>query len=108
MRFMESSKEVEVKYITSVDDIPGCHLLFVSEHNRERLGEVVEAAGKSPILTIGDSKGFAEKGIHINFYVTEGNVRFAINVNAAKTAGLSVSHHLLRVAKIGESEEDNQ
>jgi len=51
-------------------------------------------------LTIGDTKGFAQQGVIINFYIKDEKVRFEINVDAAKRANLKISAKLLRLAKI--------
>jgi hypothetical protein len=54
----------------------------------------------SYILTIGDTKGFGESGVMINFLTKENKVRFEINLAAARRAGLKISSKLLSLATI--------
>ena len=55
------------------------------------------------ILIIGDTKGFAKKGVHVNLYVESEDFPFEINVNAAKESGLAIDYHILKLAKIVET-----
>jgi hypothetical protein len=54
----------------------------------------------SYILTIGDTEGFGEKGVMINFIIRDNKVRFEINPEAARRAGLTISSKLLSLATI--------
>ena len=45
-------------------------------------------------------EGFAERGVLINFFVAEKQVRFEINDAAAQSSGLEFSSKLLRVARL--------
>jgi hypothetical protein len=53
-----------------------------------------------PILTIGETPGFAKRGCIINLIVEDNKVRFEVNLDAAKQADLTVSSRLLALAKI--------
>jgi len=48
--------------------------------------------------------GYAEQGIHINFFVDIERMRFQINHKAVQAAGLEMSYHLLKLAKPVHSE----
>lgn len=50
------------------------------------------------ILTISDSKGFAYRGVAINFIIVKGKRKFEINTDAIDRAGLRVSSQLLKLA----------
>lgn len=94
-------KPVRIKYIQSLDDIPGCHMLFIAESEERRLPDIVKTAETYPILMVSDTTGFAEMGCHINLYITKkGTLHFEINLNALKASGLSVQLVLLEIAKI--------
>ena len=77
-----------------------CDILFISASEREQLARVLEPVKDSSVLTIGDTKGFAQQGVMINFYMENKTVRFEINPKAAVRAGLKISSNLLRIARI--------
>jgi hypothetical protein len=80
-------------------DTPACHLLFIGG-SPERVSKVLQTLKKSATLTVGDSEEFAERGGIVGFYLSEGKVRFAVNPDAAKRAGLQISSQLLKLSKI--------
>ncbi len=94
-------KPVIIRYINTIEQIKGSHLLFISETKKHHLDDILRAVKTKPILVVGDTKGFGAKGCHINLYVTKKNtLHFEINVNAVKPSGLSIQLVLLEIAKI--------
>lgn len=93
-------KAVEIRYVSKVEEILQCHLLFISASAKAELSHILSTIKDKPILTVGDSKGFSEKGVHIDFYLDEGRVRFAINESAVRQSGLQMSYRLLQSARI--------
>ena len=61
---------------------------------------VLSYSNDKPILTIGDTEGFAEKGIHINFYLREESTRFSINEKVVRDSPLKMDFRLLQYARI--------
>jgi hypothetical protein len=53
-----------------------------------------------PVLTVGDGAGYGAAGVILNFYVSDTRIRFEANTTAASRAGLQISSHLLRLARI--------
>jgi len=78
----------------------GCQILFVSASERKRLRPLLESLKGTSILTVGESDGFAQQGVMINFILEENRVHFEINVDAAERAGLKISSRLLSLAKV--------
>ena len=72
------NRKVEILYISSPAEIPDCHILFISSSSKEILPEILSYTGNKPILTVGDSKGFAEAGVLINFYLAGSKMKFEI------------------------------
>jgi hypothetical protein len=56
------------------------------------------------VLTIGDAKDFTRGGGVIQLYTESNRLRFVVNVDNAKRAGLQVSSHLLKLATRVEQE----
>ncbi len=80
---------------------PGeCHVLFIGAAERLRLNKALEKLKTMPILTVGESEAFGRAG-GIAWFRLEGNkVRFVINLDAARRAGLKISSRLLGVATV--------
>jgi hypothetical protein len=94
------NKKVKIIYASNVDEIAGCHLLFISKSEEKRLDKIISLTRDKPILTVSAAKGFAEKGVLINFYILNGLIRFEINETAVRESGLSTSYLLLKTARI--------
>jgi hypothetical protein len=95
-------KSVEVRYIPGarLDKIPGCHILFISSSCENIISGILAVTRNKSILTIGDTEGYAEKGVLINFFIAEKKIRFEINESVFHKASLKVDSLLLREAKI--------
>ena len=93
-------KPVRIIEISNSDEIKNCDLLFISGSEKDRLGKYIRAAEKFHVLTVGDTAGFARRGVHINFYIESQRIRFSINPQAMKRAGLNAGSLLLDYATI--------
>jgi hypothetical protein len=92
-------KRVILQRVSDKEDLPLCHLLFIARSAKYRLSKIIAAVESLPILTISDTEGFADRGIHINFIIRHRNLWFEVNRNTLDKSGLLASHHLLKVAK---------
>ncbi len=93
-------KEVKIILISQLSQIADCHLVFVCQSEEKNLERIVEFVKGKPILTISDCDGFAEKGIHINLFLLDDEIRFEINYESAKDSHLYLSYQILNYAKI--------
>ena len=91
---------MKIIYISNVNEIKGCHLLFVSKSEKNELHKIISFTRDKPILTIGDAKGFVKNGGLMNFYTLDNLIRFEVNEKAVRESGLSMSYLLLRLSKI--------
>ena len=82
----------------SLDDLGGCHVLFVGRSEKDRLGEVMAQVSGKPVLTVADTDGFLRAGGIINFVLEGSKVRFLIDQEAAGRSGLVISSKLMRLA----------
>ena len=82
-----------------LEKVDQCHLIFVpgADDQVEKLSEQLDDL---PILLIGESDKFAQRGGHINFYFRGESIRFEINAEAIRSLDLKVSAKLLKLAKI--------
>jgi hypothetical protein len=77
-------------------DLDGCRLLFVPARNTD--SALLAKAAALPILTIGDSASFLNRGGIVQLEMVSGRVRFEINASAAAKVGLRVSSQLMQLA----------
>jgi hypothetical protein len=94
------NKNVEVEYYTTLSEDISCDLLFITELDDNEIEDIVKLARNKSILTVSDTKGYAKKGVIINFFIEGSKIRFEINEKAAKDSNLSISYLLLNTARI--------
>jgi hypothetical protein len=90
---------IEVRRVRQPAEIAGCHLLFVAGSESERLDDVLAVTAGRPILTVGDTSGFARRGVLVNLFVEAGKVGFEVNESAAQESGLAMSSKLMKLAR---------
>ena len=88
------------KWSKDLKDLRDCQILFISASEKAHTDEIVEFVKWLPVLTIGETPGFAERGGVIRFTLEDNRVRFEVNVDAAHKANLNISSRLLTLAKI--------
>lgn len=101
-KYKIKGKIVQVRYIKAdrLDEIPGCHILFISSSCKDTLSNILAITREKPILTIADTKGYAERGVLINFFISKKKIRFEVNESLFTEAELKVDSRLLQMAKI--------
>lgn len=91
---------MEVRHIDSLDQIEGCHLLFVPETEDDHLDDIFKVVADRPILTVGESPKFPWAGGTIRFLIEDHKMRFEVNPDAAAKAALRISSKLMSLARI--------
>jgi hypothetical protein len=89
-----------LKWSKELKDLKDCNILFIGSSEKDHLSEVINTVKWLPILTIGETPGFATRGGIINLTLEGNKVRFEVNVEAAKQANLNISSRLLALARI--------
>jgi hypothetical protein len=94
-------RRTELRRLKAGADAGGCHLVFIAPSERPRLKQILAKVSGKPIVTVGDSDGFAREGVLINLTLDEdGHVRFEISSSELRKSGLNVSAQLLRLARM--------
>ena len=91
--------------VTTANDLElaaSCHIVFVGDQAKAARLLVISALAQAPVFTVSDSEGFARDGGVANFFRADHKVRFEINSEAARRAGLKISSRLLRLARVVE------
>ena len=89
-----------LKWGADPKDLRECKILFVGASESAHIDELVQIVRGLPILTVGETPGFAERGGVIRLVLEDNKVRFEVNVEAARQAGLTISSRLLTLARI--------
>jgi len=92
------SRPIAIHRSRQIENLRHCHLLFISKSERGRLTPIFAKLAGTHCLTVGETDRFAHNGGIINFRLQGANVRFEINLNAARRSGLMISSKLLRLA----------
>ena len=95
-----SGRPIVIQPIEKNDDPGKCQVLFISDSEKNHLGEILDKIKALPVLTVGESDQFLEQGGMINFVKKEGKIRLEINLEAARRAKLEISSKLLGVADV--------
>lgn len=75
-----------------------CHIVFVGDEPGKQ--SVFASVADDPVLTIGDTSGFAESGGMLGLSISNNRVGFEVNLNVARDARLDISASLLQLATI--------
>lgn len=96
---------VKGRSIRVITDVPlaqarYCNMVFVSRSESGRLSGALLNLRQSPILTVSDIDGFADKGGVIEMFSTsDGSIAFRVSQKSAQDVGLQVSSNLMRLSK---------
>jgi hypothetical protein len=91
---------LRIQRFRSIAELEHCQILFIDHSESGRIGEILTALKGSSTLTVSQADGGAERGIMIQFATENSRIRLRINVEAARSAGLTISSNLLRPAAI--------
>lgn len=87
-----------VERATLREDRPAPHLLFITRSAPPEMAQAARRYAGHPVLTIGETDGFARRGGILNFVQVDEAVRFEVNLAAAERAGLRISSRVSKMA----------
>jgi len=91
-------RPLEIRSVSSPEEAIRCHLLFISSTELSLLDRTLPALQRHSVLTVSDGERFAELGGVIGLMTVDQRIRFEINAQAARDAGLEISSQLLSLA----------
>lgn len=95
-----NGKPIIIRRVSNMPDAKLCQILFINMSDRPLLAEVLKNLSAGT-LTIGQTAEFLEAGGMINFIIEDKKVRFEVNAEAARKAGLRIHAQLLKLARTG-------
>jgi len=94
------ARPLAVKRLASESEISGCQILFVSRSEKKIVPTLLQRLKEQPVLTVSEVDHFCEAGGAVHFIIEDTRVRFEINPDAPRLAGIKVNSNLLRVGRI--------
>jgi hypothetical protein len=91
---------VYVRQARELRDVDRPHLLFVSSRFDERLDDVLAKMQGVPVLLVGDTEGFAGRGVAVNLVVSDDRVNFEVSRRALERHRLKASFRMLELARL--------
>jgi uncharacterized protein DUF4154 len=91
---------VFVRRARDLSDVGQPHVLFIGPSLEDDLERVMARLKDAPVLTVADTEGFAQRGVAINLYLVDDQVRFEISRRALQQQRLEASYHLLTLARL--------
>ncbi len=94
------NRDVVVRKISNIEEIDAAEAVFICSGEESRLNSILSFLQNKPILSFGDSDGFAEKGVIFNFYIHEGTVQLEINHDSALNSLVKLHSSLFTLGRI--------
>lgn len=92
------NKPVRVVRLKSGSEARGCAIAYISAAEGDRVERDLQAVRGHQVLTVSDAQDFLRRGGMIQFVTVGNHVRFAVNLDAVRSAQISLSSELLKVA----------
>ncbi len=92
--------DVEIVEIKSPDQIQKCNLIYIGDIRKTDLEKLLPGIISNGILSFSESESLRTSGIHFNFYLESGKLRFEANMKSLEKGGFRVSSLLLNSCKI--------
>lgn len=94
-----NGRELQFRHITTVAEISGLHVLFVSDGEPARWAGLETALQSGAVLGVGETEALLRAGGAIRFALEGDKVRFEIDLLSAENARLKISSQLLKLAR---------
>ena len=92
-------RRITIARYRRAEDVKACHVLYISRSEAPMYAHILTTLSSQPTLTVGETASFTARGM-IRFLTEGSRIRLEVNVEAVKTAGLTINSNLLRAARI--------
>jgi len=89
-------KRVRIYTISAVEGFNDGHVLFISGTQAGSLDKIIDTVSSKSVLTVSDTYGFAESGVHLNFYFDRIKLKTELNLATALETGLTFLPDLIK------------
>lgn len=94
-KYTVKNKDIVIRKINNTHEIESSDILFISSSEKYNLTKILDFVRNKPILTIGDTKGFIERGVMVNMFIEDLFLKFDINLVSSKESNIYISSKLL-------------
>ncbi len=91
---------IQIKRLKPDENPRSCHIIFIRSGQNKAAGKILSSQNGSSVLSVGEVKGFAERGGIVNLILVENKLHFEINLDAAARTRLKISSKMLALARI--------
>jgi hypothetical protein len=91
------ARTLAVRHFREPEGLEACHIVFMSASERGRESQVLQRLAGRPVLTVGETAGFAGRGGAINLIRVADKIHFEFNRPAAERNRLKISAQLLQL-----------
>ncbi len=84
----------------SLDVLHDCHILYISDSEANRVPVILQKVGNLPILTVSSLPGFARAGGMLEFFMEQEKLRFYLNLEATRAAGLVPDANFVKLSRL--------
>jgi len=98
----KNNKNIQLIRITKTTspELKNCHILFISNCSKTQFNNILDEIAGLPILTIGDTPRYEEKGVMINIFpAPRGTLGFNVNMVSAEKCRIQLTSKILMRAK---------
>lgn len=98
----KNSKKLNIKLFSTNENLnllKSCQIIFITDKVNYKTKALLDYLNGRHSLTIDESSQFIQQGGMINFIRVKDKVKFEINDEAAKAAGLRISSKVPRIAE---------
>ena len=92
--------KVKVTYPRTPEEARACQMLFISRSEGDRLEEVLGWVRGRPVVTVGDTRGFGQRGVMVNFFLEQDRVAWEVNLGALRKGGMVMDPSFLDLASV--------
>ncbi|MCP3983029.1 MAG: YfiR family protein [bacterium] len=91
---------IEVRALGEEASAVDCQVIFTTRDGTASTPRIARFVSDQPVLLVGESHEFARNGGMIGFVEENAKLRFEVNLEAVEQAGLRISSHLLKLARM--------
>jgi hypothetical protein len=91
------SRDFQIIRSGKINDLTNCDLVYFTVKDEQRIGPALTALAGHPVLTVGEGEDFLKLGGMVRMEVSK-TVRFQINLDHTRAAGLKVRAEMLEIA----------
>ncbi|HYO26307.1 MAG TPA: YfiR family protein [Lacipirellulaceae bacterium] len=101
-----NGRPIVVRELVAAEEAAACHIVFVTRQVAHEVEtKLFQQSSGKPVLLVGETPGFTDRGGIINFYHSGTTVRFELNPDRGLASKLSLNAKLLSLGVKGQTNQ---